>query len=178
MEDLQMCALDAALDFYTDMIELGVLTLGTLVDIHLADLSTIVEHQNVSMHRITEVRDVAGLLALQREYSDGFWKERASTLTAAMGALQVASQRVGKGWTEMVNGGGASPKSSGVPRLLGSKQQAKRSKNAKEAALVAVVATSPTRPKKTRTALSGESPRRLQRPAKANRDRSKPRREQ
>ena len=52
-----MCALDAALDFYTDMVELSVSTLGKLVDIQLSDLSTIVEHQNVSMRRITEVRE-------------------------------------------------------------------------------------------------------------------------
>jgi hypothetical protein len=155
-----MGAFDAALDFATDMIELSVLTLGKLVDIQLADLSTIVEHQNVSMQRITEVRDVAAMLALQREYSDGFWKDRANALTAAKDALQVASQRVGKSWTEMVNAHEASPTPSGVPRLRdaksGSKQQAKRSKKSKEATLVAAVTPSPTRPKAQR-ARSGES---------------------
>ena len=155
-----MCALNAALDFATDMIELSVLTLGKLVDIQLADLSTIVEHQSVSMHRITEVRDVAAMLALQREYSDGFWKDRASALTAAKDALQVASQRVGKSWTEMVNAYQVNPTPSGVLQLRdaesGSKQQAQRSKKAKEATLVAAVATSQTR-LKTQKARSGES---------------------
>ena len=142
-----MCALDAAFDFATDMIELSVLTLGKLVDIQLADLSTIVEHQNVSMHRISEVRDVAAMLALQREHSDGFWKDRANALTAAKDALQVASQQFGKSWTEMVNAYAASPTPS-VPALRdaksSSKQLAKLSKNAKEAMFVAAVPTSPT----------------------------------
>ncbi|MET0661157.1 MAG: hypothetical protein ABW110_23710 [Steroidobacteraceae bacterium] len=133
------------------MIELSVLTLGKLVDIQLADLSTFVERQNVSMHRIIEVRDVAAMLALQREYSDGYWKDRANALTAAKDAIQVASQRVGKSWTEMVNAYEASPTPSGVPRLRdtksGSKQKAKRSKEAKEVTLVPAVTTSPTRPK-------------------------------
>jgi len=156
-----MCALDAALDFATDMIELSVLTLGKLVDIQLAHLSTIVKHQNGSMQRITEVRDVAAMLALQREYRDEFWKERTNALTAARDALELASQRVGKSWTEMVNASQASPTPSGVPGLrdakAGANQRAKRSKKAKETTLVAAVATSPTRPK-TRMAPSGESP--------------------
>ena len=104
-----MCALDAAFDFYTDMVELSVSTLGKLVDIQLSDLSTIVEHQNVSMRRIAEVRNVAALLRLQREYRDGFWKDRADALTMAKNALQVASQQFGKSWTEMVNAYAASP---------------------------------------------------------------------
>ncbi len=143
-----MCALDAALDFYTDMVELSMSTLGKLVDIQLSDLSTIVEHQNVSMRRITEVRNVAALLRLQREYRDGFWKDRADALTTAKNALQVASQQFGKSWTEMVNAYAASPTPSGVPALRdaksSSKQLAKLSKNAKEAMFVAAVPPSPS----------------------------------
>jgi hypothetical protein len=155
-----VCALDAALDFATDLIELSVLTLGKLVDIQLADLSSMVEHQNASMHRITKVRDIAAVFALQREYSDGFWEDRANALTAAKDALQVASRRVGKSWTEMVNAYQESPPPSDVPELRdeksGAKQQVKRSKKARQATIVATVTTSPTR-LKTQKARSGES---------------------
>ena len=159
-----------AFDFYTDMVELSVSTLGKLVDIQLSDLSTIVEHQNVSMRRITEVRNVVALLTLQREYREGFWKDRADALTTAKNALQVASQQFGKSWTEMVNAYATSPTPSGVPGLRDaksrSKQRAKRSKNAKEAMFVAAVPTSRT--PKIQMAPAVDPTRKISAPRKGN----------
>ena len=97
-----MCAFDAALDFGKDMIELGASTLGKLVAIQFADLTTFLEHQNDAMRRLTEVRDISALTALERGYRQGFWHDRRAALAATGEALQIASRAAAESWAELV----------------------------------------------------------------------------
>ncbi len=104
-----MCAFNAALNFGKDMIELGVSTLGTLVEIQLADITTFCERQSDTADRTGDVHDVAAFIALQRDYRDAFWTDRGKALTATTGALQVASRRAAKRWAEFVGGTPSKP---------------------------------------------------------------------
>ncbi len=97
-----MCAFNAALNFGKDMIELGVSTLGTLVGIQLADLTTFLERQSHTVNRTGDVHDVAAFVALQREYRAAFLTDRRNALAAATGALRVASRVAAKSWAEWV----------------------------------------------------------------------------
>ena len=100
-----MCAFNDAIDFSKDMIELGVATLGRLVEIQFADLTTFLEQQSDAMHEVADVRDVAGLLALQREYRGAFWKQRGTALVATRDVLQDAAQSTAKSWTRWMSDG-------------------------------------------------------------------------
>ncbi len=95
-----MCAFNAALNFGKDIIELSVSTLGTIVGVQLADLTTFLERQSDVVSRTGDVHDVAAFLALQREYREAFWTDRRKALAATTGALQVASRLAAKSWAE------------------------------------------------------------------------------
>jgi hypothetical protein len=97
-----MCAFNAALNFGKDMVELSVSTLATLVGIQFADVTTFLKRQSDTVNRTSDVRDIAAFVALQREYREAFWTDRRKALAATTGALQVASRRVAKSWTELV----------------------------------------------------------------------------
>jgi hypothetical protein len=90
-----MCALTAAFDFTTDILKLSTTTLGQLIEIQLEDLSTFVARQRAAADQVATVRDVSGLIALQRNYRDAFWNDRLNALVAAGKTLQVALERVG-----------------------------------------------------------------------------------
>jgi hypothetical protein len=91
-----MCALTTAFDFSTDMIKLSAATLGQLLEIQLEDLATFVAHQSAAVNKVSGVHDVAGLLALQREYRDAFWNDRLKALVATRKTFQVAMEQVGQ----------------------------------------------------------------------------------
>ncbi len=146
-----MCAFNAALDFGKDMIELSASTLGQLIGIQLADLTTFLEHQSAAISRVTEVHDVAALLALQREYREAFWKDRRAALTAAKDALQVASQVAAKSWNEWVGEG----TSATLPEKTPATKRVKRKPAAIEKAQVAPVTAAVNASMRTKTQRTG-----------------------
>jgi len=98
-----MCAFNSTLDFGKDMIKLGASTLGRLIEIQLEDFATFIEHQSAAMYKAAGVRDVDALLALRRDYQNGFWKDRLDALVAARKTLQAATESVGQTWSELMS---------------------------------------------------------------------------
>jgi len=96
-----MCAVATVIDFGTDMIKLSAATLGELLEIQFEDLAAFVAQQSEVMNKVADVRDVAGLFALQRGYRDAFWKDRLNALVATRKTLQIAMERVGQSWGEL-----------------------------------------------------------------------------
>jgi hypothetical protein len=99
-----MYAMKPAIDFGTDMLKLSATTFGQLIEIQLEDLATLVRHQSAIAEKAAAVHDIAGFIALQREYRDTFWNDRLNTLVAARKTVQVAMERVGSGMRELDEG--------------------------------------------------------------------------
>ena len=104
-----MCAFNAAINFGKEMIDLGASTLTRLVEIEFENFATLLEQQSVAAQKFANVRDIATLLALQREYRDEFWTDRRSALKTSMEALELATKRVSQRWNELLNEGTAPP---------------------------------------------------------------------
>ena len=98
-----MCAFNAAINFGKEMIDLGASTLTRLVEIEFENFATLLEQQSVAAQKFANVRDIATLLALQREYRDDFWTDRRSALKTSIKALELATKRVSQRWDELLN---------------------------------------------------------------------------
>jgi hypothetical protein len=92
-----MYAMKPAIDCATDMLKLSATTFVQLIEIQLEDLATLITHQSAIAEKAAAVHDIAGFIALQREYREAFWNDRLNALVAARKALQVAMERVGNG---------------------------------------------------------------------------------
>jgi len=104
-----MSAFNAAINFGKEMIDLGASTLTRLVEIEFENFATLLEQQSVAAQKFANVRDIATLLALQREYRDDFWTDRRSALKTSMKALELATKRASQRWGELLNEGTAPP---------------------------------------------------------------------
>ena len=90
-----------AIDFGTDMLKLSATTFGQLIEIQLEDLATLVTHQSAIAEKAAAVHDMAGFVALQREYRETFWNDRLKALVAVHKTIQVAMERAGDGVREL-----------------------------------------------------------------------------